>query len=142
MPDYRFVLLYRRQDGIIAIQMGCRDYNHACTVGRRLTLPPHGHAQVWAGSRFVQVVEAVMEMRQGAEQVPVVANDRVCLVTPVQAKRRSKTEVAPARASALVPDTLPCRASHRANAANRNNWVLLMVVGLAALTVPLLTSSP
>lgn len=50
MPDYRFVLLYRKQDGIIVIQMECRGGYHAFITGRWLTLPPHGHAQVWAAA--------------------------------------------------------------------------------------------
>jgi hypothetical protein len=144
MPDYRFVLLYRKQDGAILINIECRDDNHACMVGRRLTLPPYGHAEVWAGSRFVRVVNAAMEVRQDAEPLPAAANAVAYFFAPVRAKRgrAAGAGAAAAQHRAAVPHSLPVHKSYHAHAPDRNNWVLLIVVGLAALAAPLLTGGP
>jgi hypothetical protein len=142
MPDYRFILLYRKQDGATLINIECRDDSHACMVGRRLILPPHGHAEVWAGSRFVRTVKAAVEVRQDAEPLPAATNAVAYFFPPVQAKRERAARAAVTRHRAPIPHSLPSHKRHKAHAPDRNNWVLLILVGLAALAAPLLTGGP
>jgi len=142
MPDYRFVLLYRKKDGATLIYMECRDDNHACMVGRRLTFPPHGHAQVWAGSRFVRTVKAAMEVMQDAEPLPAVANAVAYFFPPTRVGRGCMVGTAAAKRRGFGPYALSSRNCRHEHTSDRINWVLLIVVGLAALVARLVTGGP
>jgi hypothetical protein len=76
MPKYRFVIDVPEERTAISFTRECFDDNQARMLARGVVVDPNGHAEVWAGTRFVGDVDAAQEAGQAPVSLPTVAEGR------------------------------------------------------------------
>jgi len=76
VPKYRFIIDFPDKRAVIAFTRDCFDDNQARMLARGVVVDPNGHAEVWAGTRFVGDVDAAQEAGQAPVSLPTVAEGR------------------------------------------------------------------
>ncbi len=70
MSKYRFLMVFQKDGSAIGFTADCCDDDHARTLVKGVIFDPKAHAEVWAGSRFVGVVDAKTELGETSMPLP------------------------------------------------------------------------